>query len=54
MDIFNGKKAVIKIPVMNNDNYAELTDEDYVSYSLYDLEGNIVDDIEENSLILIL
>ena len=50
MDIFNCKKAVIKIPVMNNDNYAELTDDDYVSYSLYDLEGNIVDDIEEEQL----
>lgn len=50
MDVINGKKAVIKIPVMNNDNYAELTDNDYVSYSLYDLEGNIVENIEDEQI----
>jgi len=50
MDVFNGKKAVVKIPIINNDNYAKLGDNDYVSYSLYDLEGNIVDNIEEDQI----
>lgn len=47
IDVFNGKKAIIKIPVINNDNYAELTDDDYVKYSLYNLAGEIVDDLED-------
>lgn len=47
MDIFNGKKAVIRIPVMNNDNYDRLDSNDVIYYSLYDLDGNIVEDIDE-------
>ena len=50
MDIFNGKKAVIVISITDKDNYASLGDDDYVSYSLYDLQGNIVDDIEDKKI----
>ena len=48
MDVFNGKKAVIKISVTEKDNYASLGKDDYVSYSLYDVEGNIIDGIDED------
>ena len=50
MDVFNGKKLTIKIPVMNNDNYAELADDDVVVYSLYNMEGEIVADLEDQEI----
>lgn len=50
MDIFNGKKAIIKIEITKDDNYASLSDNDVINYSLYDLEGNIVDDIENKKI----
>ena len=50
MDVFNGKKATIKFPVMNNDNYAELADDDVITYSLYNFDGEIVDNIEDEEI----
>lgn len=50
MDVFNGKKAIIKIPVMNNENYAELSDDDTIYYSLYNLNGEIVENIEDQEI----
>lgn len=52
MDVFNGKKAVIKISVNGQDdfNYASLDEEDSISYSLYDIQGNIVDNIDEYNI----
>lgn len=50
MDVFNGKKASIKIAVMNNENYARLADTDEIMYSLYDLNGEIVEGIDDYTI----
>lgn len=50
MDVFNGKKITIKIPVMNNDNYAELADDDTIVYSLYNMEGEIIANLEDQEI----
>lgn len=50
MDVINGKKAVVKIEISEGDNYGTLTDDDVVTYSLYDMEGNIVYNIEDESV----
>lgn len=46
MDVINGTKAIIKIPVMENGEYATLTTDDEIYYSLFDVEGHIVDSLE--------
>lgn len=47
MDVINGKKTTIFIDITEGDDYASLDDSDVVTYSLYDSNGGIVDDIED-------
>lgn len=47
MDALVNKKYTITIPLMEGDEYFALTDEDTASYSLYDLSGNIVNELED-------
>lgn len=51
MDVFNNKKATITLDVMSETgDYAQLEDDDVVEYSLYDINGDIVDDIDSLSI----
>lgn len=47
MDVFNSRKSTISIDLIDGDSYAYLQDDDKISYTLYDLEGNIIDQLED-------
>ena len=51
MDVFNNKKAAITLDVISeNGDYSQLENDDTIEYSLYDLDGNVVDDIDSLSI----
>lgn len=50
MDIFNNKPLSISLRIDEEDAYASFSEEDRAFYSLYDINGNIVDNLENKSI----
>lgn len=46
MDVFNSKKSTVSIDISDGDSYAYLLDDDSIIYTLYDVEGNVVENLE--------
>ena len=47
MDVFDSKESTVSIDIKDGDSYAYLTDDDVIRYTLYDSNGNIVENIED-------
>lgn len=50
LDAFKDKNFLVTFVINDNDEYASLTDEDYATYSIYDLSGNVINNIENVSV----
>lgn len=46
LDAFKDKNFLVTFVINDNDEYASLTDDDYATYSIYDLSGNVINNIE--------
>lgn len=46
LDVFKDKNFLVTFVINDNDEYASLTDNDYATYSIYDLSGNVINNIE--------
>lgn len=46
LDAFKDKNFLVTFVINENNEYASLTDEDYATYSIYDLSGNVINNIE--------
>ena len=46
LDAFKDKNFLVTFVINDNDEYASLTDGDYATYSIYDLSGNVINNIE--------
>lgn len=45
MDVFNNKPFSVSFNADESDSCSQFNDDDYIRYSLYDLEGNVIDDL---------
>lgn len=50
MDCYAGKSNIVNVQVLNNGNFASLSDEDIVTYSVYDINGQIVNNLENQRI----
>lgn len=50
LDAFKDKNFLVTFVINDNDEYASLTDDDYATYSIYDLSGNVINNIENVSV----
>ena len=46
LDAFKDKNFLVTFVINENNEYASLTDDDYATYSIYDLSGNVINNIE--------
>lgn len=46
LDAFKDKNFLVTFVINENNEYASLTDEDHATYSIYDLSGNVINNIE--------
>ncbi len=50
MDVFNNKPFSVSFLADESDDCLQFSDDDYIMYSLYDLEGDIVEGIDEEQV----
>lgn len=46
LDAFKDKNFLVTFVINDNDEYARLTNDDFATYSIYDLSGNVINNIE--------
>ena len=50
LDAFENKSFLVTFVINEKDEYASLTNDDYATFSVYDLSGNVINDLENVNL----